>query len=295
MKFILELDEQEKNWWKNTIKSYRDKFIQKPSFYFEKYLSENNIQKEELKKDISGSIPIIREGAWQLYLVDEVILHQKVLAFLTKERDLPIEILNRIVSKKLLNHDKINITKENLHKKLAEVVGEYAGAIMPYIYELCLSTTQSRRSRAGKTFEAIIKYLIVDIYGYSFDDQSKIGTNFYKLNNLGKVVDGVIPSKEAYLKDRSKCQVITMKTTLRERWQEVIEELERTNIPHLYLLTIDEGITKTVLETMAHKNITLINYDHIKEKFKELNNIKSYAEFFNTEIPHCVSYWEKQK
>jgi hypothetical protein len=31
-----------------------------------------------------------------------------------------------------------------------------------------------------------------------------------------------------------------MKTSLRERWQEVAEEIERTKIPEIHLLTVDE-------------------------------------------------------
>jgi hypothetical protein len=34
-----------------------------------------------------------------------------------------------------------------------------------------------------------------------------------------------------------------MKTSLRERWQEVAEEIERTKIPEIHLLTVDEDIS----------------------------------------------------
>lgn len=39
-----------------------------------------------------------------------------------------------------------------------------------------------------------------------------------------------------------------------------------------------------------------ISFSHPEIEFitGDLNNIKSYAEFFNKEIPHCISYWENK-
>ena len=42
--------------------------------------------------------------------------------------------------------------RDNFYEQLASAFGEYTSKISPYIYALCLSNTQSRRSRAGKTF-----------------------------------------------------------------------------------------------------------------------------------------------
>ena len=125
-----------------------------------------------------------------------------------------------------------------------------------------------------------------------YDDQARLGTNFYRENSLGKIIDVVVPSKEAYLTNRSRCAILTAKTTLRERWQEVVEELTRTNVPHLYLLTIDEVISGSVMETLAQHNITVILFDSVKEsKFPDFDNVKGYETFFNHEIPHALSYW----
>jgi hypothetical protein len=45
-----------------------------------------------------------------------------------------------------------------------------------------------------------------------------------------------------------------MKTSLRERWQEVAEEIERTKIPEIHLLTVDEDIPKNKAQEMANHN-----------------------------------------
>lgn len=165
---------------------------------------------------------------------------------------------------------------------------------MPYLYALDLSTTNSRRSRSGKTFEAIIKFLIKDVYGYPFDDQSTVAEGFFQEQGIGKIVDGIIPGKNSYINNRAKTLIITMKTSLRERWQEVAEEMRRTNIPQIYLLTVDKTLTASKLKTMAHQNICIVNYDSVKEQYKKHSNVISFTEFFNHEIPHCLEYWEAQ-
>ncbi len=165
---------------------------------------------------------------------------------------------------------------------------------MPYLYALDLSTTNSRRSRSGKTFEAIIKFLIKDVYGYPFDDQSTVAEGFFQEQGIGKIVDGIIPGKDSYINNRAKTLIITMKTSLRERWQEVAEEMRRTNIPQIYLLTVDKELTASKLRTMAHQNICVVNYDSVKDQYRDHSNVISFTEFFNREIPHCLEYWGVQ-
>jgi hypothetical protein len=53
-----------------------------------------------------------------------------------------------------------------------------------------------------------------------------------------------------------------MKTSLRERWQEVAEEIERTKIPEIHLLTVDEDISKNKAQEMANHNIIVIEHTH---------------------------------
>jgi hypothetical protein len=133
----------------------------------------------------------------------------------------------------------------------------------------------------------------MDVFGYPYKDQSALGTTFYRQNNLGKKVDLIIPGADEYLRNRSKCAVVTMKTTLRERWQEVAEELSRTNIPHIYLLTIDDSLTSNVINTMNQYNITVVLYSSEKiTKFSDKENVQDFKTFFLREMPHIVEYWK---
>ncbi len=127
-----------------------------------------------------------------------------------EHRELPNTILETIVKKNTsLNLENLELVKAS--------IGAFTGEIMPYIYEVTLSTTNSRRSRAGTTFEHIITY-IMGYFEYPYVEQASLGTAFYKTNDLGKLVDGILPSAKAYQSHRSMCVVISMKTTIRERW-----------------------------------------------------------------------------
>lgn len=282
------LTEKELDWLAKEIKKYRNKFIKTPEQYLKQLKDKKIVDIKGIKKDVSNGIELLREGCWQLYLEDEAVFNKNFIAHLVQARELPNSLLKEYIKKSDIKGSK------NFDDDLCSLIGNYTGSIMPYLYALDLSTTNSRRSRSGKTFEAIIKFLIKDVYGYPFDDQSTVAEGFFQEQGIGKIVDGIIPGKDSYLNNRAKTLIITMKTSLRERWQEVAEEMRRTNIPQIYLLTVDKSLTASKLKTMAHQNICVVNYDSVKEQYKSHSNVISFTEFFNHEIPHCLEYWEAQ-
>ena len=288
MEDLISLSQQEIDWLSKEIKKFRNKYIKTPSAYLVEIQESGCVDFSNIKNNVSEVIENLRENCWQLYLKDEAVFNKKFIAHLIKFRKLPNSILQEYIKK-------FDICNSNdFTNDLCELIGEYTGSIMPYLYALDLSTTNSRRSRSGKTFEAIIKFLIKDIYKYPFDDQSTVAEGFFQEQGIGKIVDGIIPGKDSYINNRAKSLIITMKTSLRERWQEVAEETKRTNIPQIYLLTVDNTLTASKLKTMEHQNICVVNYDSVKEQYKKHNNVISFTEFFNEEIPHCLKYWEKR-
>lgn len=293
MDILFELEEHEKKWWKDTTRSLRDKLVLKPREYVKRSLEMNEADLHYLKSNLNGALYTIRETAWEEYLVDESKFHTEVITKLVEERDFPARILDNLTETHLGDH--LELTPQDLKDKLKILVGDFSGSIMPYLYDLSLSTTNSRRSRAGNTFEALIEKFL-ELYGYPYEDQSSLGKSFYDDNNLGKMVDVIVPSKEAYLKNRGQCLILTMKTTLRERWQEVVEEINRTNIPQIHLLTLDDGITSNLMEQLKSYNIIIVTYDQIKnDGLKDFKNVIGFEEFFNHEIPHQLEYWERRK
>ncbi|MDO4224345.1 MAG: type II restriction endonuclease [Bergeyella zoohelcum] len=288
---IIELSKKEQDQFDTLIKEYRTQFI-KPSSEIVKLVLEKD--KSFLKfikeKKVSKCIAELREIAWQEYLKDEVEFNAKLMKDLHKLLQTPKEILDILVDK--------DITKKQgkeLEESIKELCGEYAGRVFPYIYRLSLSNTQSRRSRAGKTFEAII-YKIYEELGYNYDSQSKVGRKIFDSVGLGKKVDSILPSIDAFKERRNKAIIGTMKTSLRERWQEVAEEIERTKIPVIHLLTADESIPKSKAQEMANHNIIIVTYDWVanSEALKQMKNIISFEEYLFDEVPNILNFWKNE-
>ncbi len=132
-----------------------------------------------------------------------------------------------------------------------------------HIYALTLSNTQSRRSRAGKEFESIIELILIGA-GIPIDSQGNIGKNEFMKKGLGKIVDVVSPGVVEYIINKRNTILISAKTTLRERWQEVPEEMGRTGAREMFLVTLDEAISKEVLDTLYEANIHITTTRKIK-------------------------------
>jgi len=285
---ITEVPKEEQKDFDAFIKSYRKKYIRTTEVLLENIVKENKTLIDQIKnKKVSQSIQILRELVWQAYLSDEVQFNAYLMKDLYTKLDTPKEMLDTLIEK--------NIIFENsteLEESIRRTCGEYAGRVFPYIYRLSLSNTQSRRSRAGATFEYIIYYLY-DVLGYAYDSQKKVGRKLFDKNGLGKKVDSIMPSIEAYVQRRNKTIIGTMKTTLRERWQEVAEEIERTKIPEIHLLTVDEDISLNKAKEMAQHNIIIVAYEWVSnnDTLKKMKNITSFEEYFFEELPVIYKYW----
>lgn len=108
----------------------------------------------------------------------------------------------------------------------------------------------SRKSRVGKTFE----YHVRDYF-----DKADIKYDYQVQVDGKKKPDFIIPSKEFYYsRDRKPDDAIllSLKTTVRERWQQILNEGK--SVKTRYLATLDKTVTKDQLTEMADKNVVLI-------------------------------------
>lgn len=289
---IIEIPQTELKELDKLIKSYRKKYIRNSQEIVDKVFKENPSILPKIKDgNVSKPIAELREIVWNEYLIDEVEFNVILMQDLYKVLDTPKHILDLLLTNKITE-----LKGAELKEEIIKICGEYAGRIFPYVYRISLSNTQSRRSRAGKTFEAII-YKVYDSLDYTFDSQSKVGRKTFTELGLGKKVDSILPNIEAYEKRRNKTIIGTMKTTLRERWQEVAEEIERTKIPEIHLLTADESISKNKAQEMNNHNIIVVAYDWVanSESLKEMKNIISFEEYLFEEIPSILKFWSKNE
>lgn len=290
LKNLIEIPAEEKAEFDNLIKTYRSKYIQKAGDVVDIVFKQGKYKNAVLKKTgITNIILEVREEAYNVFLEEEAKFNTNLLRDISLKLDTPKSIINYLIEKNITNKK-----GQELLKAVRHICGEYAGRISPYIYALSLSNTQSRRSRAGTTFEAII-YELYDILKYPYSSQNKIGRKIFEEVGLGKKVDSVLPGIEEFKDRRNKTIIGTMKTTLRERWQEVAEEIERTKIPEIHLLTVDEVISKSKAKEMANHNIVIVTPDFVAEnpELSDMKNIISFEEYFFEEIPNILKYWKK--
>lgn len=147
--------------------------------------------------------------------------------------------------------------------------------------KLFLSLSQSRRSRAGKAFEDILKVLF-KMLEYPFDEKP--------------VIDGrpdfILPSKEHYKTNAMDCIIFTSKRTLRERWRQIVTE--GTRGLGFFLATIDEDVSKKGLGEMKNHRIWIVVPERIKKKhYPDAINAITFEEFFEDHLDPKVKSWKR--
>lgn len=266
------------------LKEIRAKKLKSAEAFVREIINEDYRKKINLETP-SQTILSIRSLLWEEYkkLEQSVTYHAlKSILYESHKKNDPIFKENLKTLQKEIGDD------SNTVSNLAEI----ASHSFSEIYELSKSITQSRRSRAGGEFQAIIS-LMMEIYGFEYDSQAKVGKN--KLSEAGfKMVDGVFPSLACLHTAKERCCIFTLKTSLRERWEEVVSEVERTKVPLIYLLTLDLSISKNVVMLMKDHNIMLVTLREFKEKNPDVSNILSYEELFLHELPSKLEWWKRK-
>lgn len=182
------------------------------------------------------------------------------------------------------------IVEEAVNRKLLKDAGSFSQSLKDNyddLWEFFLSISQSRMTRAGRSFEKHVRYLF-ELLDYPFDTQSILNGR----------VDYVIPSEKAFKKNRTACVVISIKRTLRERWRQVVGELAATNAGRIYILTAeeekDDNISYPKVEEMKKHNVNLVIWDEYKEKkFKENYNVLGYTQFVKVDLPSSKNLWQQ--
>lgn len=282
------ISEKEEELFKELIKKERIKLPSSKSLVENIFEQNPYILRPLERKEISTVIESLCQKTYDLYLKKEYEFNKKMMKLLPEVIKTPKDILE-----KLIDDDTLSLEKEKLKDRIKAICGEYSGEISPFIYILNLSTTNSRRSRSGQTFESVI-YSLYEKLEWNYDSQKKVGAKVFKQKKLGKKVDSILPSVKCFEENRAKVIIGTMKTSLRERWQEVAEEISRTNIPSIFLLTRDEDISSNKAEAMSEHNINVVVYQKVKNRLKDHKNLISFEEYFFEEIPVIFEWWKKR-
>lgn len=175
---------------------------------------------------------------------------------------------------------------EALHGEtvVGELVAE-AGTdpIFPTLDRLFLSIGQSRKARAGITFESTIRGLFRQC-GYPFEEQCVVN---------GKP-DFLLPSESHYRRFATDCIIFTAKRTIRERWRQIATEGTRGKA--LYLATIDHKVTAAQSAEMLENRIYLVVPADSKgavPAYSAAPNVISFEDFFTDHLDPAMERWRR--
>jgi hypothetical protein len=146
-----------------------------------------------------------------------------------------------------------------------------------------LSLAQSRKARAGQTFQTIIKTLFRQL-GYPFSEQPVID---------GKP-DFILPSKEHFRKNPVDCIIFTVKRTVRERWRQIVTE--GTRGLGFFLASIDRDVSVTSIEEMGRNRIFLVVPKKAKLEvahYSQSTSVIDFETFFSDYLDPAVNRWRK--
>jgi hypothetical protein len=121
---------------------------------------------------------------------------------------------------------------------------------VPGFLGLAQSTLQRRKSRAGRSLEHHLARIFEE-EGVAFDAQ--------KVTESGHRPDFVFPSIITYRAAQTgdpRVTVLASKSTLRDRWRQVLREADK--VPVKYLLTLDEGLSEAQCLAIRSAGIRLV-------------------------------------
>lgn len=178
----------------------------------------------------------------------------------------------------------IGSLEQNINRDAKWIITDLSESLFEYFEALLQSIHQSRRSRAGGSFQYQVENLF-NLAGFPFSKQTR----------LNGPVDFLLPSEEYYRQYRHEAIILSVKRTLRERWQQAIAELQTARVGRIYLATAETDKSKIRdrdLDRMDNLNVTLVVLDNIKsEKFLNRNTVIGYSEFIDTNILSAERLW----
>lgn len=273
--------------WKETIRALRRDYIKSAEDYVNDVMPKLDFnQTKQIKKNTSDFISKIYSNSYTRYLKDEQIVSKEVIENLLLTPEAKTFLKN--TAKPLSDEISKNVDDEKVKDIVTELLGSSLHTFNEQIYQFNLSTTNSRRARSGKTFETIIQILCEDVYGYPVNTQAMVGRSTWDGNNLKKI-DFLIPDLKTYRTNRVNSLLISTKTSLKERWEQIVSELVISRAPQIYLCTLDKAINEGLIKSISEHNITLVLLKKQKEKFKSHSNVTSFETLFNTIIPKALS------
>lgn len=113
---------------------------------------------------------------------------------------------------------------------------------------------QRRKSRSGRSLELHLKGIFIE---EGLEEEKNF--SHQPESEPGKQPDFLFPSESAYKNHDfpdDKLRMLAIKTTLKDRWRQVLNEADRINSKHL--LTLQEGVSLSQFREMQQANVKLV-------------------------------------
>ncbi len=145
------------------------------------------------------------------------------------------------------------------------------------------SISQSRMTRGGRDFELQFGRLL-----------DLMGVPYQKLRRSYRV-DFMMPSDEAFRSNPTSAAIASAKRTLRERWRQVVEELEAMRSPNIFLVTADQSVSPGHVEQICGQyRIHLVVWDHVKTHlYPSEPLVLGYTQWANERLPALEQFWPR--
>lgn len=137
-----------------------------------------------------------------------------------------------------------------------------------------LSAAQTRKSRAGLSFEHHVERLFKD-GRVRYEAQAVFG---------GRRPDFVLPDVKE-LNAKGDAVIVSLKTTLRERWKQLALEKPFGTI---FLATVDDRVSGEAIDEMERNSISLVVPESLKKSkesvYDSYDNVITFKQFFDDEV-----------
>jgi len=248
------------------------------------------------KKGLPSSQVIVDQTFRELGFVPERLTPERVQAnFNQMLKDVWLETLNvledyeqEVYPLNIVDHlmeAKKELVEES--QKVAQAQGYSQGvrflfsSLYPYLREIFLSISQSRKTRGGRDFELQFGKLL---------ELMKVP---YQKVRRSYRVDFMIPSDSLFKKNPTAAAIASAKRTLRERWREVVEELHAMRAPNIFLVTADENVSEGHVRAICGDyRIHLVVWDEIKQQYAAEPLVLGYTQWANDRIPILRQFWQ---
>lgn len=161
------------------------------------------------------------------------------------------EVDKRLLRRRDCEFEMIRSVEQEFYKE--RISGGFTG--MHEFISLANTVLQSRKSRSGKSLEYHTITILCEegfVQGQDFVWNPEID---------GKRPDFLFPSKDAYFDTAFKSENLAMlaaKTTCKDRWRQIRNEVDRDRVPDLHLLTLQEGVSASQYSEMKAEGIQLV-------------------------------------